>query len=63
MFPVRLDLNVPGKEIVVGRDPEAHRKHEDAHVAVRDAFDAVRRLLEDYARERRGDVELHALAI
>ena len=61
MFRVRVDLGVPGREIVVGRDPQAHHAHEDAHVAVRDAFDAVRRLLEDYVRERRGDVKLHAV--
>ena len=61
LFRVRVDLGVPGREIVVGRDPEAHHAHEDAHVAVRDAFDAVRRLLEDYVRERRGDVKLHAV--
>src|SRR5271165_6763920 len=61
LFRVRIDLKVPGREIVVGRDPEAHHAHEDAHVAVRDAFDAVRRLLEDYARDRRGDVKMHAV--
>jgi cold shock CspA family protein len=27
----------------------------------RDTFDATRRLLEDYARERRGNVKLHAV--
>jgi cold shock CspA family protein/ribosome-associated translation inhibitor RaiA len=59
LFHVRVDLGVPGREIVVGRDPAAHHAHEDAHVAVRDAFDAVRRLLEDYVREQRGDVKLH----
>ena len=59
LFHVRVDLGVPGREIVVGRDPGAHHAHEDAHVAVRDAFDAVRRLLEDYVRERRGEMKLH----
>jgi cold shock CspA family protein len=54
-------LNVPGREIAVGRDPAAHHAHEDVYVAIRDAFDATRRLLEDYARERRGDVKLHAV--
>jgi cold shock CspA family protein/ribosome-associated translation inhibitor RaiA len=58
---VRIDLNVPGRELVVGRDPAAHHAHEDAYVSVRDAFDAIRRLLEDYVRERRGDVKLHAV--
>jgi ribosomal subunit interface protein len=61
LFHVRVDLGVPGHEIVVRRDPAARHAHEDAHVAVRDAFDAVRRLLEDYVRERRGDVKLHAV--
>lgn len=61
LFRVRIDLKVPGREIVVGRDFEAHHAHEDAHVAVRDAFDAARRLLEDYARDRRGEVKMHAV--
>jgi ribosome-associated translation inhibitor RaiA/cold shock CspA family protein len=60
-FEVRVDLTVPGREIVVGRDPGANHAHEDAHVAVRDAFDTARRLLEDHARERRGEVKLHAV--
>ena len=61
LFHVLVDLGVPGREIVVGRDPAAHHAHEDVHVAIRDAFDAVRRLLEDYVREKRGDVKLHAV--
>ena len=61
LFRVRVELNVPGREIAVGRDPAAHQAHEDVYVAIRDAFDATRRLLEDYARERRGDVKLHAV--
>jgi cold shock CspA family protein len=31
------------------------------YVALRDAFDAARRKLEDYAREKRGDVKHHEL--
>ena len=61
LFQVRIDLNVPGREITVGRDPAAHHAHEDIYVAIRDSFDAARRLLEDYAREQRGDVTLHAV--
>jgi ribosomal subunit interface protein len=55
-FTVRLDLGVPGKEIVVNRD-----HHEDVYVALRDAFDDVKRQLEDFARRQRGEVKAHAL--
>ena len=61
LFRVRVDLKVPGGEIVVGRDPGAHHAHEDVYVAIRDAFDATRRLLEDHVRQGRGDVKLHAV--
>ena len=61
LFRVRVDLKIPGREIAVGRDPAAHHSHEDVYVAIRDAFDTTRRLLEDYVREARGDVKLHAV--
>jgi ribosomal subunit interface protein len=61
LFRIRVDLKVPGREIAVGRDPAAHQAHEDVYVAIRDAFDAARRLLEDHVRERRGEVKLHAV--
>jgi ribosome-associated translation inhibitor RaiA/cold shock CspA family protein len=61
VFEVHIDLTVPGAEIVVGRDSGANHAHEDAHVAVRDAFDAARRRLEDHARDRRGAVKQHAV--
>ena len=61
LFRVRVDLKVPGREIVVGRDPVAHHAYEDVYIALRDAFDASRRLLEDHIRERRGDVKVHAV--
>ena len=61
LFEVRIDLTVPGGEIVVGSDSGANHAHEDAHVAVRDAFDAARRRLEGHARDRRGAVKLHTV--
>ncbi|MBI3481128.1 MAG: ribosome-associated translation inhibitor RaiA [Nitrosomonadales bacterium] len=53
-FNVRLDIGVPGSEIVVNRDHA-----EDVYVALRDAFDAAKRKLEDYARKVRGDIKTH----
>jgi len=53
-FNVRIDIGVPGSEIVVDHD-----HHEDVYVALRDAFDAAKRQLEDYARKLRGDTKSH----
>jgi ribosomal subunit interface protein len=60
LYHIRVDLKVPGREIVVNRDPSEHHAHEDIYVAVRDCFDAVRRQLEDYVRRQRGDIKAHA---
>jgi cold shock CspA family protein len=38
--------------------PKDHA-HEDVYVAIRDAFDAAVRRLEDHVRERRGKVKTH----
>ena len=59
LFHVRVDLTVPGGELAVTREPAEHHAHEDAFVAIRDAFDAVQRQLEDYARRQRGDLKTH----
>ncbi|HLK10644.1 MAG TPA: HPF/RaiA family ribosome-associated protein [Candidatus Binatia bacterium] len=59
LYHLRIDLTVPGREIVVRRDPPEDRTHEDVYVVVRDAFDAVRRQLEDHVRRQRGDVKSH----
>lgn len=53
-FNVRIDIGVPGSEIVVNHDHD-----EDVYVALRDAFDAAKRRLEDYARKIRGDIKAH----
>jgi ribosomal subunit interface protein len=47
-YAVRVDVRVPGKEIVANRD-----HHEDVYVALREAFDAATRQLEDFARAQR----------
>lgn len=52
-FHVRIDLSVPGSDIVVSRDPGEGDAHEDPYVAVRDAFLAARRQLEDWVHRMR----------
>ena len=54
LFNIRVDLTVPGTEIVVNRD-----KAEDVYVAIRDAFDAAKRKLEEHTQRIRGDVKQH----
>ena len=47
-YGVRIRLTVPGREILADFQPP----QEDVYVAVREAFDAVRRELEDFERLR-----------
>jgi ribosomal subunit interface protein len=52
-FRVRIDLMLPGTELVVDRTPEPNRDHEDAYAAIDDAFDhALRRANEHTKRAR-----------
>lgn len=53
-FSVRIDLTIPGHELVVNRV-----ENEDVYVALRDAFDDMKRQLEDRVRQRRGDEKVH----
>ncbi len=57
-FHVRISVGVPGQDIVTSHDPGPDETHEDVYVAIRDAFQATRRQLEDYVRRslHRGDV-------
>lgn len=61
LYHVRLALSVPGRDLVVSRDPMKHQAHEDPYVAVRDAFDAIKRQLDGYARQLHGDVKSHEI--
>jgi len=59
LYHVRVDLTVPGREIVTSPERTPHHSLTDAYVAIRDAFDDVRRRLEDYERRRRQQVKAH----
>jgi ribosome-associated translation inhibitor RaiA len=53
-FTVRVRLTVPGAELIAD-----HQAEEELPQAVREAFDAIRRQLEDHARRQRGAVKTH----
>jgi ribosomal subunit interface protein len=59
VYRVRIELTVPGAEIPVSHDPERDHAHEDVYVAIRDAFDAARRRLQDRVRRDQGEVKFH----
>jgi ribosome-associated translation inhibitor RaiA len=77
LFHVRINIGVPGREIIVSHEPSAHchededavkkhvelhPEHRDVYVAVRDAFGSARRQLQDYAKRLRGEVKTHERA-
>jgi ribosome-associated translation inhibitor RaiA len=59
VYRVGVDLRGPGFEIAVGRSGRRNSAHEDITVALRDAFAAIGRQLEDHARIARGNVKAH----
>lgn len=59
IYHVRVDLVVPGGRIVANREPGEDHAHEDLHVAIRDAFDAARRRLQDHIRRLDGQTKQH----
>ncbi len=57
-FRVRIDLSVPGHELVVNRGPH-HTEDPTLNQIVNDAFDAAERQLKSKKARQRGDVKPH----
>ena len=53
-FAVRVDVTLPGHELSVDRVHD-----DDVYIALRDAFDDMKRKLEDVVRRMRGQEKLH----
>ena len=82
-YQVRIDLTVPGREIVINHapkrlsaakltetrssendlienhEPSKHGAHADVYVAIRDAFNAAGRKLQDHMRRQSGAIKVH----
>ena len=56
-FHIRVEVRVPGQELVVSHDPGDKGAHFDPYIAVRDAFDAMDKQLESFSQKVRGDVK------
>jgi len=59
-FEVHVEITVPDRQIEVSRAHPDSDDHEDVYVALRDAFDAAKRQLQEYERIRRRDVKAHS---
>lgn len=57
VYRVAVNVRVPGGEIFAGREKPDNPAHEDVYIAMRDAFDAARRQLQDWVRVARGKVK------
>ena len=63
LFRVRVEVDAPGKELAVTHTGPRDHAHEDVYVAIRDAFRAAVRQLEDHVRERGGKVKVHEVPL
>lgn len=57
-YAVRVDVTLPDHELSVDRVHD-----EDVYVALRDAFDDMKRQIEDTVRRRRGQEKLHPVSL
>jgi ribosome-associated translation inhibitor RaiA len=51
-YRVRIEIDVPGQHLIAGESHAADPRHEDAYVAIADAFRVARRQLEEYVRRQ-----------
>jgi cold shock CspA family protein/ribosome-associated translation inhibitor RaiA len=56
-YHVRLDVSVPGKELVVNREPGDRDAHIDIYVSIRDTFNVMERMLRDHSRQKQGMIK------
>ena len=59
LYEAHIDIKVPGKEIAVSREAGLDHAHEDIYVALRDAFDAAKRQLQDHSAQIQQQVKHH----
>jgi ribosomal subunit interface protein len=59
LYRARIEILVPKGDIVVTREGALDHAHEDVYVALRDAFDAATRQIEDHVRRLGGAVKQH----
>jgi len=61
VYHVSIDITIPGNEIVINNKQNDNHSHEDVYVAIRDAFNAAQRRLEDKHDKVKRQVKTHEL--
>ena len=61
LYDIRIDLAIPGEEIVVSRQGPKDKAHRDFYVAARDAFEAARKQLLEAVHKQRQQVKTHTV--
>jgi len=59
VFAVKVQLVLPGEDVVVDMERPQRDGHEDVYVVLRDAFDAAKRQLQQRMASLRGDEKRH----
>ena len=59
VFNVKVQLGLPGEDVVVEMERPQRDGHEDVYVVLRDAFDAAKRQLQQRMSSLRGDERRH----
>jgi len=59
VFAVKVQLTVPGEDVVVDMERPQRDGHDDVYVVLRDAFDAAKRQLQQRMASLRGDEKRH----
>jgi ribosome-associated translation inhibitor RaiA len=61
LYEINIRLALPeGREVNIGRTPQADERHADLSFALNDAFKRARRQLQDQADRMAGNVKTHA---
>jgi ribosome-associated translation inhibitor RaiA len=63
LFRVTINLKIPEGQIVISHGPASNRAYEDVHIAVRDAFDAAIRRLQDHTLKHQRTVKHHEIPL
>ncbi|MBC7692869.1 MAG: hypothetical protein H7222_13995 [Methylotenera sp.] len=61
LFRVRITLDVPGEQLVVGGDPHNQITHRILTTSLSDAFHAAQRVLHDYVERKRHSYRKHSV--